>query len=141
MLPMTSLRRSRPADLPGRSPRPRVADVMQRDVVVIPAWTTVDAITFRAGSLRRAYPVVDVSGAPIGVLDPAALGDLSACSGVTAAEMCIPLRGLHVLSPDEQAPEDAQSSPTDHLPSLVVENGRLVGVLPAPSRRLPRPGR
>jgi hypothetical protein len=106
---------------------PRAADAMVRALRVVPSWTPV--ATLLPGARRGAvYPVLDASGALVGILDfveVAARPDLHDC---LAGEVCRPAHAMSVLGPEDRVGPDA-------VPGLVVDCGRLIGILPA------RPGR
>lgn len=97
---------------------------MSRDLVVVPSWLPGSAL----GDLQRwprhaVYPVVDASGAPVGVLD------LTAVSGGTAPCATV-LRDVAVVGADEplRLPLGGPSASEAPL-ALVVEDGRMIRVV------------
>lgn len=112
---------------PPRTSYPRAADQMICTVRVVPSWTPVAALL--PGARRGAvYPVLDASGALLGALD---LGELAAqpeLHDCLAGEVCRPAPAMSVLGPEDPVIPDA-------LPGLVVDRGRLIGILPAPPQR------
>ncbi|HEU0132609.1 MAG TPA: chloride channel protein [Mycobacteriales bacterium] len=105
----------------------RVADVMTRDVVTVPATAgLVAARDTLLASGHSALPVVDEAGACVGVLSRADLlvqGDEPATVGsvVGGPPVCVGPRDLVV-----EALERMLEEGVDHLP--VVEDGRLAGI-------------
>jgi CBS domain-containing protein len=107
-----------------------VREVMSRDLVVLAAWLPLSGLAERAARPRHAtYAVVDGGGRPVGTLDLSALGDDLFFDGRTVRDVCTPIEASTLLHPDE--PFDA-ACPHGPL-ALVVEAGRLVGVVSAGS--------
>lgn len=117
--------------LPGLAPRsrapqrqrPRAADEMVSVLVVIVAWAPVASLIAgaRPGGV---YPVVNAGGALVGTLDLGAVASQPELHDRLAGEVCRPVEALSVLGPhDRVVPE--------RLPGLVLDQGRLVGVLPS----------
>lgn len=106
---------------------PRAADAMVRALRVVPSWTPV--ATLLPGARRGAvYPVLDASGALVGTLDLGELACRPDLHDALAGEVCRPARPRSVLGPEDRVVPHA-------LPGLVVDDGRLIGILPAlPSR-------
>jgi CBS domain-containing protein len=114
-----------------------VRDVMTQEPVVAPSWWTVDAFLDRVGRQEhhRAFPVVDFEGRPFGVVNLADLARLARDSRAVTrvADACQPLAEVPVAAPNDRLAElIATVRPRlrhgrDLV--LVVENGRLVGVV------------
>lgn len=110
----------------------QVRDVMSRDLVVLPAWLSVSALLDRTPCARHAvYPVVDLRGALVGLVDVGELGAaaLERQGDLELGEICVPVGELTVLSPDDPVGPLFQRRPARNALVLVVENGLLVGVL------------
>lgn len=83
-----------------------------RDVVVVPAWMAVASLV--AGRhVHGCYPVLDADGTVVGILDLAAVAAHPERLGEPAGNLCVPCSATHPL-----------------LRTLVLENGRLVGIRP-----------
>jgi Zn-dependent protease len=117
-----------------------VAEVMTPDPVCAPGWYTLPAfldwITARAP--QHAYPVVDFTGRPVGVI---VLDDLLRSRQPTptarVVDVARPLSRVAVVAPDSPALSvlmDLRSNRSfTAAPALVVDGGRLVGTV-EPSR-------
>jgi Zn-dependent protease/CBS domain-containing protein len=114
-----------------------VRDVMTQEPVVAPSWWTVDAFLDRVGRQEhhRAFPVIDFDGRPFGVVNLSDLARLARDSRAVTrvADACQPLGEVPVAAPSDQL---AELIATTRLRLrhgrdliLVVENGRLVGVV------------
>jgi hypothetical protein len=86
------------------------APVPEADLVVVLAWTSV-ATLMGGGCARGAYPVLDVDGTVVGVLDLADLARHPELHDQLAGQVCMPPTATHPL-----------------VNNLVLDNGRLVGV-------------
>jgi Zn-dependent protease len=111
----------------------RVRDLMSAGpVVVAPDMTLSDVVDEVVWSARyTTYPVVD-GGRPVGLLPFAALASVprSAWEGTTVAECMLPLERVTVLDPELPAVEAlAAVGGAEGRRALVVEDGRLVGIL------------
>jgi CBS domain-containing protein len=108
----------------------RVADVMSKDMVVVPAWfSAADAAGERRGR-HRSYPVVDARGATIGVVDPAALAGSEVPMGATYGEICRPVSSLPVVAPDDDIDQlFRMPAVIEGFGALVIHEDRLVGVV------------
>lgn len=111
----------------------RVRDLMSRDLVVLPAWLAVSALADRITRPRHGvYPVIDATGAPIGVIDLAEIDGDPSTDDRLLTEICTPVSQLPVVSPD-----DIVATPVPRLLTrrntlvLVTENDRLVGIVSA----------
>lgn len=122
-----------PRPRPSHKPRPRAADTMVRAFRVVPAWTPVADLLpgARPGAV---YPVLDARGALMGTLDLAELTTLPELHGRLAGEVCRPVDAQSVLAPQDRVVPD-------RLPGLVLEHGRLIGILPADPARTSHPRR
>lgn len=111
---------------------PRAADTMVCACRVVPAWTPVADLLLgaRPGAV---YPVLDARGILVGTLDLAELTTRPELHGRLAGEVCQPVDLLSVLAPQDRVLPD-------RLPGLVLEDGRLIGILPTrPSRSTSHP--
>lgn len=99
---------------------------MVRDLVVIPAWIPVASLVpgCRVGAV---YPVLDTRGALVGTLDLAGLAERPELHDRLAGELCTPFEALSVLGPNDRVVPG-------RLPGVVVDQGRLIGILPSPAR-------
>ena len=100
----------------------RAADAMVSDLVVVLAWTSVASLIpgCRPGAV---YPVLDASGALVGTLDLGATARRPDLHDRLAGDVCTPVDARSVLGPqDRVVPE--------RLPGLVLDQGRLIGILP-----------
>ena len=108
-----------------------VRDLMSRDLVVLPAWLAVSALADRITRPRHGvYPVIDATGAPIGVIDLAEIDGEPSTDDRLLAEVCTPVSQLPVVRPD-----DIVATPLPRLLTrrntlvLVTESDRLVGIV------------
>lgn len=120
-----------PRPRPSHKSHPRAADSMVCAVRVVPSWTPVADLLpgARPGAV---YPVLDARGALVGTLDLAELTTRPELHGRLAGEVCRPVDALSVLAPQDRVVPD-------RLPGLVLEDGRLIGILPACAGRIPHP--
>jgi CBS domain-containing protein len=113
-----------------------VGDVMSTAPVVIPdSWTVREVLRHLAcpeGARHRAFPVVDVSGRPLGVISLADLVAVSARARVrTAARDLVrtPPLALAPMDPLERVLERPPTSGRDLV--VVIDRDRVVGVVSA----------
>lgn len=113
----------------------QVGDVMTRDPVVVPAWSSLQDFIERTArhSAHASYPVVDLDGRPVGII---ALSDVAAVPvgrrpELTAGQVCRPVSDCVLAAVGQRladlVPRVARLR-ADRL-VLVVEGPRLVGVL------------
>lgn len=122
-LPLSRVPRPRPSS---RS-HPRAADTMVCAFRVVPAWTPVADLLpgARPGAV---YPVLDARGTLVGTLDLAELTGRPELHDRLAGEVCRPVEAMSVLAPQDRVVPD-------RLPGVVLEDGRLIGLLPVRPRR------
>jgi CBS domain-containing protein len=104
---------------------------MSRDLVVMPGWLPVSALADRASTPRHgAYPVVDATGAPLGIIDLGHIRCDLMSDDRTLAEICTPLSRVQRVSPDDTVAGPIPRQRTGRgAPTLVIENARLIGVV------------
>ena len=103
-------------------------DVMSSDLVVVPSWLGVSALAGRVSWARHAvYPVVDATGAPMGVLDLAALDQAAVGPGTALDSLAV---AAPVVRADDimPLPVHGESRPARTF-ALVVEGDRLIGLV------------
>lgn len=118
--------RSRLADIP-------VRDVMTTEFVAVPNWSTVDDLVALACRTRqRSFPLVDLEGRPTGVVSLGALAVVPEADRPTARlrEIAQPAVKVPVTTPDTVL-ADVLARGLSASVILVVEDGRLVGLLTA----------
>ena len=126
---MTGMRRTHGVQGGGARRTILVADVMSRDMVVMPAWFSAVNVPMARGGRHAAYPVIDASGMPVGVVGPDALtaDDLA---GRTLGEICRPLSCLPVVRPDDDIDRlRALLEVAAGVGVLVIQDDRLVGMI------------
>ena len=101
--------------------------------VAVPNWSTVDDLVALARrSRQRSFPLVDLDGRPTGAVTLAALAGVPESDRPTARlrEIAQPAVKVPVTTPDTVLADVlAQGLPASVI--LVVEDGRLVGLLTA----------
>jgi Zn-dependent protease len=112
----------------------KVRDIMSPDPVTVPAGLMVDELIDRyvLGSRHSAYPVVGVDGQPVGLVTLASIRGVPAPqrSAVAVASAMHKLADVVVASPDDTVNAVlGRMLPAQARRALVVENGRLVGVV------------
>lgn len=122
-----------PRSRPRSKSEPRAADTMVCAFRVVAAWMPVAALLpgARPGAV---YPVLDTRGALVGTLDLVELTARPEFHDSLAGEVCRPVEALSVLAPQDRVVPD-------RLPGLVLEGGRLIGILPVRPGRSPSPPR
>lgn len=124
------------AERRGARLRDELAGVTVRDVmdepIVAPSWWTVETFLDRVARYagRRAFPVVDFTSHPCGVLTLRDLTRLTFDERLNSrvADVCRPLAKVTVAAPDDQL-IDVLTARSD--PILVVAHDQLVGVVTA----------
>jgi CBS-domain-containing membrane protein len=113
----------------------RVHDVMSRTPEWVRGWETVEQFaTHTADGVRHsAFPVLDVDGAPTGVvtLDQMSRVPVELRASTRLGDIAVPTSRITVVGPDQRLIEvvaHPPGVPVDGL-ALVVEEGRLVGVI------------
>lgn len=110
-----------------------VGEVMTTGFVAAPNWCTVDDLVVLASRTRqRSFPLVDLDGRPTGVI---ALGSLAAVPEsdrptMRLREIAEPVARVPVTTPDATLMDVLRQGRPAAL-TLVVEEGRLVGLLTA----------
>lgn len=113
---------------------------MQRDFVVIAAWASVASPNPRRAGAVTAYPVLDETGAPVGLLDLTTVAANPDLVGRRAGEVCIPLARVRLLSPEDGV--DPGHLRGGSVPALVLQGGVLVGLVGRAAAAVPaRPRR
>jgi Zn-dependent protease/predicted transcriptional regulator len=111
------------------------ADVMSSPVTTIPGHTSIDNAVrrFFARENRSAFPVADRDGEIVGMLTLRAVEDVEPGrrATTTAAEAARPVGPTFVVSPSTPMLEviDTLSTPVPKGRILVVDDGRLVGII------------
>jgi Zn-dependent protease len=112
----------------------RVRDLMVREPVTVPAEMTLGRFMDEVMWGRRytTYPVVDSGGRPVGLLPFRRLAEVPRAEWDTrrVAECMLPLERVPVVAPDDELTDAlAELSESDVGRALVVEDGRLVGLI------------
>jgi len=110
-----------------------VRDVMTTGFVAVPNWSTVDdLVTLARRTRQRSFPLVDLDGRPTGVVALGALAVVPESDRPTARlrEIAQPAVKVPVTTPDTLL-ADVLARGLSASVILVVEDGRLVGLLTA----------
>ncbi|MEZ0095597.1 site-2 protease family protein [Streptacidiphilus sp. EB129] len=110
-----------------------VADAMSSPVQTAPNWLTVDQFLQTSAQYSRhsTLPLLDHDGRPSGLV---ALHSLAAVpiaqrSTVRLGDTALPLAQCAVAAPGEQLTEALDRVPTSSVKVLVLDDGRLVGII------------
>jgi Zn-dependent protease/CBS domain-containing protein len=111
----------------------RARDVMTADPITVPAWMTIEAFLQLAQGLQhKAYPLLDVSGAPAGLLLIGRAQRLTPAQRRSrrAADVACAMSAVPVAGPDDLLSDVLSGAPTcTEGRVLVVEDGRVVGIV------------